>query len=976
MPTSPIPKGDKAREAIDSLRGYVYQIYQSALAWIELEPEEFLFLEVAEDYAVVATDALNAVQVKDTGHNVTINTEDIIASIDSFVDLRQKNPELQVRLRHLTTSKIGKEKSKEDRIGNTPTLEAWRTLAKAGDLAPLRKILNSSKLSEQTKKYIGELDDTEFREGFLKRIHFDCGALNSEFLIRQLRSKLSQLVIARGGVNSQVDGCLNSILMTLLGKASQKTETARFVDRNELEKLLEQATHIPVNRDQFETQNQLINRLLAASVPQTHSTNLVTTRLSEPTPIDEVPLPAARARRELLTDNILSSLTQYGVCWIFGTAGVGKTTAARIAARRLGGSWAGINLRNLDAEQSKAVLSGAIDHLGEQKINGLLVDDLECPHEPYFVDSLLYLQAICNRADLLLLFTSPKPPNSDFLFSANLPAAIGQKTEDFSEQDIQEILEGLGVQNNNWAHYIYLISGGGHPQLAVAAIQSMQNSGWDANEFKTLDSLLVGNPAIEQVRARTRERLLQELPEGGRRLLERLSLKIGGFRRSFVLDMAQITPAVSDGGIIFDRLIGSWVDQQERDQFALSQLLSNLGTKTLTDEQKKKINFEIANSLIKGETLNPIDADSALLAAWSSKNTQAIIWLSLAVLRTSRDDLKMIAPHLKVFTLMRTDTFAYKDDPAVNQMFRGAQLVLVCQQEETQEKVMEILACFEAESNHVEHEAMRDLMIFGVYGALLSSEPKFGSLPFFWKLIHELHLLCEKLKKHMPQELSDMFIDKERNGMAFWGFLFMNQTRQIRQINELLPVFEFLDSCDPPFRQKLLKPYSKPEITTDMLFYKPCLKEHEAGTINPPDHSVVFTRLEEFSNSWTNTELAVSCRKHRAIIADEYAKDKDQALAILDEGMKLYGETNSELVRAKAKVLYRADDHQASLELSKVLIEGNAPLNETEKAFLGREAAISAEKQGDFETARRYYLYGSNASRVAGRCSLSELAGR
>ena len=108
MDKIPIPKGDMSREAINALRGYVYQIYQSALALIELEPEEFLFLEVAEDYAIVAADALNAVQVKETGHNVTINSDDIVASIDSFVDLRQNNHELQVRLRHLTTSRIGK----------------------------------------------------------------------------------------------------------------------------------------------------------------------------------------------------------------------------------------------------------------------------------------------------------------------------------------------------------------------------------------------------------------------------------------------------------------------------------------------------------------------------------------------------------------------------------------------------------------------------------------------------------------------------------------------------------------------------------------------------------------------------------------------------------------------------------------------------------------------------------------------------
>ena len=130
-----------------------------------------------------------------------------------------------------------------------PTLDAWRALAKTGDLAPLRKILENSKLSEQTKKYIHSLDDNEFREDFLKRIHFDCGALESKYLLRQLNSKLLALIKERGGVFSQVDGCLSSILMTLLHKAIQKED--RFVDRNTLEDLLEKATQIPVNRAQY-----------------------------------------------------------------------------------------------------------------------------------------------------------------------------------------------------------------------------------------------------------------------------------------------------------------------------------------------------------------------------------------------------------------------------------------------------------------------------------------------------------------------------------------------------------------------------------------------------------------------------------------------------------------------------------------------------------------------------------------------------
>lgn len=959
--------GDKAREAIDSLSGYVYQIYQSALAWIDLEPEEYLFMEVAEDYAVVATNALKAVQVKETGHNVTINSEDIIASIDSFVELRLKNPKLQVRLRHLTTSKIGKEKSTEHRIGNTPTLETWRKLAKTGDLAPLRRILDASKLSKQTKDYIRELDDTKLREDFLKRIHFDCGALDSTFLERQLLSRLSKLLTNRGGLNSQANGCLNNITMALLHTATQRDN--RFVDRQKLEELLERATHIPVNLAQFEEQNRLLNQVLAATVPQ--NTDLVATQLAVPSPIDEVPFPAAIASRSIQINNIVSSLTQHGVSWIFGAAGVGKTLGAKIAARHLEGNWASINLRGLNAEQVEAVLSDAIDTLAEQKINGLLIDDLECPYEPRVVNKLLLLQAICDRSDLLLLFTSPKPPSPDFLFSANLPASIEQKLGEFSEPDIQEILTGLGVPNANWAKYIHLVSGGGHPQLVIAAIQNMQNNGWNINELKTLNSLLVGNTAIEQVRARTRERLLNELPEGARRLLERLSLKSGGFRRSFVLDMSQVAPTVPDGGIVFERLIGSWVDQQERDRFALSPLLSNLAVNTLTDEQKREINFNIANSLIRGRSLDPIEANSALLAAWSGKNKQVIINLCMAVLGEDQNGLEMVAPHLMTFTLMRTDISAYEDDPYVSQMFRGAQLLLICHEETSKERLQEVIDCFERENNRVEHGVMRDTTALLVYTKLLLSKTKFGAVPFFWDLARKLDELLENRNKTFPPELLGEAGIREFEGVPVVGFVFLNQAHQLKLIEELLPMFEFLNSCGSELRQKLLKPYSNPEFDWDTLIAPAWLGEHEANTIDPPNHSAIFARLEEYAKEWGHINLAVSCRKYRVIILDEYGGDKDNALALLDEGMELYGKTNSVLVRAKAKVLYRAQDHQGSLELSKALIDGDAPLSETEKAFLGRDAAISAEKQGDYETARRYYLYGSNAAQ---KCNIPDMA--
>ncbi len=203
MTPATAPIGDVSREAIESLRGYVYQIYQAALAWTELEENCFLFLEVAEDFAVVAENALKGVQVKGTSAGVTINSKDIIASVDSFVHLRNKNPNLNVSLRHVTTSNIAKEQKAEHRIGDTPTLITWRKLAKSGDLSDFREILVNSKLSNKTKDFINGLNDKELREEFLKKIHFDCGALDSRFLARQLNSRVSELVTKKGGVHSQ-----------------------------------------------------------------------------------------------------------------------------------------------------------------------------------------------------------------------------------------------------------------------------------------------------------------------------------------------------------------------------------------------------------------------------------------------------------------------------------------------------------------------------------------------------------------------------------------------------------------------------------------------------------------------------------------------------------------------------------------------------------------------------------------------------
>ena len=954
------PLGDPSREAIAPIQGYVYQIYQSALAWIELEDDELLYLEVAEDFAIVAKGALEAVQVKETARQVTINSKDIIATIDSFVELQEKNPSLKVTLRHLTTSTIGKENKREHRIGDEPALIAWRNLAKAGDLSDLRRVLDKSKLPKKSKDFVKSLDDECLRERVLKRIHFDCGAPKSQLLARQINLRISKLLRDRGGVHSQTENCVDKILRTLLRLSTNSNRDERRVDRSDLEEHLEAATQVTQNRADFEAQSRLVNKALSAAMSS--ETDLSSARLFRLSPVAETPLPKALASRENDIRPLQQILESAGLCWITGTAGMGKTVSARVLAHKNGGNWAGINLRGQSSEQVAQVLIQAADSMKDFGLRGLIVDDLGREMEPSVLDSLHYLIHSANRSDVLLVLISSASPTSDFLFECDLQVGIARTLSEFTEEDIQAILAKCGVSSVHWAKYIRLVSGGGHPQLATAFIQSMVASAWNPEELRTLDALLLESPAISEVRKRTRERLLSGMPESTRRLIERLSLKTGGFSRELAIDLGKLEPQISDTGIVLDTLTGSWVDQLEGDRFNLSPLLSGFAEITLGTNEKEEIHSAIADSLTKKRSLDVIDMNSALLAALSSKNEAAILKLCMAILGSDLPELEMIAPHLSMFTMFRTDTIAYPAEAGISHMLRGAQVLLVNQQSNPPIKIQDALRCFSEEANNVEHDEMRALINVHVYSTLLLQTSKAGMGTSFIGVLRELDQLMENENGVLPSEALDGIKELEKDGITAIGLMFVNQARQLSKIEELPAVFDFLDRSSSELRSRLLAPLGRDDFDVDTLVAGAWLNEYNENTIDPSAHSAIFARLEKQAIRWNQTALAVCCRKFQAIILDEYGNDKNSALAVLEEGLSMFGQTNSELVRAKAKVLHRSDDHKGSLALSKILIESDAPLNEVEKAFLGREAAISAEKLGDFKTARRYYHFGSAAA--------------
>ena len=187
-----IPAGDVARQAVASLRGYAYQVLAAALAWLDIDENGRLFLEVAEDYAAIAGQALRAVQVKDTGgsSSVTLNSASIRKAVTAFVDLVERNPDLRVDLRFFTTSEIGTENDPADRLGGMSGLEYWKKVGAGADPAPLRTMLESDRFPESVREFSKARDDAALRRDLIGRIRWECGRPDFEMLRQELEARL------------------------------------------------------------------------------------------------------------------------------------------------------------------------------------------------------------------------------------------------------------------------------------------------------------------------------------------------------------------------------------------------------------------------------------------------------------------------------------------------------------------------------------------------------------------------------------------------------------------------------------------------------------------------------------------------------------------------------------------------------------------------------------------------------------------
>jgi hypothetical protein len=254
--------GDTRRQATDSIRGYVYQAYQSVLAWVRLGKDEVLFLEGAEDFDVHSADGVTATQVKDTAGSgtLTLRSGDAIAAINNFWRHQQNNPDKVVSVRFLTTALPGRERGGE--FGTIATgIEYW-SAAKRDDalaLEALKSFLLSLELQPSLADFLRRSDDLSIRKNLICRIDWDTGSKPIDGLVAAIKDELVCFGARKGIDSYQSEKVLDTLLRRVADLLSSDAE--RRLSYADFVREFERATMDLVSREEAVTLRTVIGQI-------------------------------------------------------------------------------------------------------------------------------------------------------------------------------------------------------------------------------------------------------------------------------------------------------------------------------------------------------------------------------------------------------------------------------------------------------------------------------------------------------------------------------------------------------------------------------------------------------------------------------------------------------------------------------------------------------------------------------------------
>ena len=968
-PTTRPLKADPKRQATDPLRGYVYQIWHSVNAWLELGDDEVLYLEGAEDFDKVSIDTATTTQVKDTQRTITLRSPEVNEAIDHFWDLSSNHPDLCVKFRFLTRSKIGREQGSPFGKGRAG-LQIWsRCSVDEEAISKISNFLQSEgRISEEIAKFLQGASPQRIHEQLIDPISWETESKQASYVEESINEKLvlhgNRYKIPPSDAKNVLGHLLNEAFKVATKKNNRELTRARFLE------IFEASTTIRVPlghvRQQLQAEPTIMDTFGSEFIgrPSDVFIQFQSSILNHIPPLYDDAAP-----RTGLVYTARTKLQSDGFAVIRGGTGIGKTTLAKLTANALGGTWFWLNFTDKDQTQVLGLLrqlSVAVRNQSERA--NIVLDDLNLePREARKYEEALgvVVYELLERGGKLLIASQVKPPNN-LIRRLGVPPSALINVPNFTIVEIGQFAQQMGCPVNcaKTLAKLTLLHTSGHPRLVHARLARLRSEGW---KHVINESILQTPPELLEEREEARQ-LLLELPKDQRELLYRLSLMSSPFTRELAVNIAEIPESIPHPGDIFSQLVGPWIDSVSDAYYGISPLLNNAANQVWSGQKTTKLRGQIAHAVLETRTLTKIDAQTVLINGLVGQNETALVAVIHALDAVPMKNWKRLSQDfswlLAVCTNPRKELLPGKD--YVNHIFRSLQYRIASEVEpEFAPKILEI---WEKEIKHEAHDSYLMSRIRLTTQALVNFQvplpPK--------QLVSYLAEMIEIENKHKDtKEIKEAFHALRRQfrcHLTDKADLFRNLFRLVaarRPCNApfFSDLIDALDELQPKIRTLLLADFND---STDSRILVDSVWVSEAES-KDPNWTRCLEALERAIDrliAWELPHFASTVARGKAVIYERYLHDTETAHEVVLNMIARVGPTPV-LEATQAAIFLHHKHYRKALDIYERILPKWDPSSEFDIGPLDgcRGAGMCAAYLHEWEKSASFFVDGAEKAR-------------
>lgn len=933
-----VPTEDLGRQAVRSLGGYAYQLYQSLVAWVRLTDGGLLFLETAEDFATLVGNVLTQTQVKETksSEKLTLNAASVAKHIDSHWRLQNANPEKHIISNFLATAQIGQEQRMSFPDGQGG-LDYWNTAGRAeSDIAPLKEALLQLSISDELKQFISNATSEEVKRRVIRPIRWLCGSADLTLVRQSMSDALVYFGEQRGVSSVESERTEHYLFGELL--LHIVTDPNRCLSRADFIRKFEAATLVSVP-------TSLLRSLKGFESPR------VVGAETDVESVEVIPLPSSLSSRSNLTHDLSNVSKHRPVLWLHGSSGVGKTTLALSFAKSRESGWLFVNLRRATIHEVRLKLSGAIRRLANESTKGVVVDDYPIEHGASVALNLAHFISELQAHNLTLVVTSSRPPTADFLFQFqdNLIAIV--PVPYLAKEEVEEVIAASGGDTAQFTEFVYYLSQGGHPQLVAAIVGGLRYRKWPTIDLQASTwSQVPGVSELQEHRDRIVLQLVDELPENARDLLYRLSLATGGFDRTLALAISEAGKLIERAGEAFTILYGPWIEARGEELYEVSPLVSESGLQNLTKFQQSAVRMCIIKHLLSQDPFPAERLYQLLVNAYVEQDKVGLSRFAFAMLHHATRDKE-------TFVRLAHIVHAFAAFGTGNSR--------LCPSDRFLSALLRIIQCLVA----VVTDDTRSGELFGLVLADCRSIPDKTQAASL-RVLGTMLLLGRRSQRLVPRDWFPAILSLSGDARiaADWGvpqhvispdgvtpwnldqFLFVAQSSVLPDIDSLVNLCTLLNDLGQQKRAHFLNAFNSSLFNIRGMVESAWFNESKKGTLNGPDAVEKFSQIRSLVSEWNHSELNVELLCAESLMLDEFCDDGESALALLESAIQAHP-MNYRLLRRKQAVLFQQGDFTGSLDLLSMLKDAPSLADPIERMSALRDGARSAIEVGELGVA-------------------------